>query len=106
MAIGDIAHFAYPDPLPGVAQVALQMGKHVARNLRDDGRGRPRKPFRYRNLGNMATVGRKLAVAEIGEFRFAGYLAWADMALRPPDCTGRFPQSVRGPHSVDLELRH
>ena len=76
MAIGDIAHFAYPDPLPGVAQVALQMGKHVARNLRDDGHGRPRKPFRYRNLGNMATVGRKLAVAEIAGFRFAGYLAW------------------------------
>jgi NADH dehydrogenase len=78
MVIGDLAHFSHQTEtgLPGVAQVALQMGKHVARNLAADAKGRPRKPFRYRDLGSMATVGRKLAVAEIGGLRFAGFIAW------------------------------
>ena len=78
MVIGDLAHFSHQTTtgLPGVAQVALQMGKHVARNLSADAKGCPRKPFRYRDFGSMATVGRKLAVAEIGGLRFAGFIAW------------------------------
>ncbi len=76
--IGDIAHFAHgrDEPLPGVAQVALQMGKHVARNLAADRKGAPRRPFRYLDLGSMATIGRRRAVADLFGLRFGGLLAW------------------------------
>jgi NADH:ubiquinone reductase (H+-translocating) len=58
------------------------MGKHVARTLAAEmGRGRamapaPRAPFRYKNKGNMATIGRSRAVAEIGPMKFSGWPAW------------------------------
>lgn len=83
--IGDLAHHQHAEeaggepperPLPGVAQVAIQMGKHVARALQADRDGAPRPRFRYRDLGSMATVGRRRAVAEIGGLRFAGTFAW------------------------------
>ncbi len=76
--IGDMAHFAHDrdGPLPGVAQVALQMGKHVARNLAADEKGKPRAPFRYLDLGSMATIGRRRAVADLFGLRFGGLLAW------------------------------
>ena len=78
MVIGDMAHFAHEldAPLPGVAQVALQMGRHCARNLAADRMGRPREPFRYLDLGSMATIGRRLAVADLRGLRFGGLLAW------------------------------
>jgi NADH dehydrogenase len=76
--IGDIAHFAHgrDEPLPGVAQVAMQMGKHVARNLKADLRGKERRPFKYLDLGSMATIGRRRAVADLFGLRFGGLLAW------------------------------
>lgn len=77
--IGDMAHYAQPDgtPLPGVAPVAVQEGNYVARLIirRIDGKTIP-KPFRYRNLGSMATIGRAAAVAHIGRLQFSGFLAW------------------------------
>ena len=78
MVIGDMAHFAHglDRPLPGVAQVALQGGSRAARNIVADLKQRDRKPFRYRDLGSMATVGRRLAVAEIAGLRFGGFVAW------------------------------
>ena len=78
LVIGDMANFAHEreSPLPGVAQVAMQQGAHAARLIRDRLRGRPTPPFRYRDYGMMATIGRHAAVADIFGFRFAGYLAW------------------------------
>ncbi len=63
--------------LPGVAQVAMQEGRHVARVLAARLRGTaPPPPFRYLDLGSMATIGRGAAVCDLGAVRFNGYLAW------------------------------
>jgi NADH dehydrogenase len=76
--IGDLASLKGADgkPLPGVAQVAIQMGKHAARNIVAAVQGRPYTPFRYRDLGNMATIGRAAAVADFGWLRLKGLIAW------------------------------
>ena len=78
LVVGDLAHFAHggASPLPGVAQVAMQQGAYAARLIQDRLRGRATPPFRYRDYGTMATIGRNAAVAEIFGFRFAGYPAW------------------------------
>jgi NADH:ubiquinone reductase (H+-translocating) len=70
-AIGDMV--AVRDlPLPGVAPVAMQQGRHVARLLK---RG-ANEPFRYRDKGNVATIGRSRAVADIKGVHFSGFVAW------------------------------
>lgn len=76
--LGDQARLEGPDgdPLPGVAPVALQQGDHVARQLRRELAGKPREPFRYRDKGQLATIGRSRAVLEIGRLRMAGLVAW------------------------------
>jgi len=78
LVIGDMASFAHEreSPLPGVAQVAMQQGAHAARLIHNRLQGRPTPPFRYRNYGMMATIGRHAAVADLFGFRFAGNLAW------------------------------
>jgi NADH dehydrogenase len=64
-------------PLPGVAPVAMQQGRYVARVLAARLAGRPPSaPFRYRDRGSMATIGRGRAVADLGFLRIAGYPAW------------------------------
>ncbi len=64
-------------PLPGLAPVAKQQGAYVARVLRARLAGRPPpKPFRYRNYGTMATIGRRAAVADFGWLKLDGTLAW------------------------------
>jgi NADH dehydrogenase len=74
---GDICAFIEKgQPLPGVAQVAMQQGRHAARNILRAIAGRPLESFRYFNYGNMATIGRGFAVADIGGIRASGYLAW------------------------------
>ncbi len=62
--------------LPGVAQVAKQQGAHAARNILRVLAGEPLEPFRYRDYGNMATIGRGEAIAVIGPVRSSGLLAW------------------------------
>lgn len=62
--------------LAGVAQVAKQSGTHAAHNIVRAIEGRPLMPFRYRDYGNMATVGRGSAVAEIAGVRASGFVAW------------------------------
>jgi NADH dehydrogenase len=76
--IGDQARVAGPDgrPVPGVAPVALQQGRHVGRALAGELEGRPREPFRYRDKGQMATIGRSRAIVALGRFEFAGLSAW------------------------------
>ena len=76
--IGDLAAFRHQGdrPLPGLAPVAMQMGPHAARNILRASRGAATVPFRYRDRGVMATIGRNAAVAEIGPLRVNGLLAW------------------------------
>ena len=76
--IGDLASLngANGKPLPGVAQVAIQMGRHAARNISLAIEGKPYQPFTYRNLGNMATIGRASAIADFGWLRLKGWIAW------------------------------
>jgi NADH dehydrogenase len=77
-AVGDLAAFTHGPggPLPGVAPVAIQQGEWAAANLRATLAGRPRRPFRYRDKGSMATLGRGRAVARVGGLSFTGYPAW------------------------------
>jgi len=76
--IGDTASVtdAAGRPIPGVAPAAKQMGRYAARAILDDMAGRQSAPFRYRNYGNLATIGRKAAVADFGKARLSGYPAW------------------------------
>jgi NADH dehydrogenase len=62
--------------LPGVAQVAMQQGAHAARNILRAATGQPPLPFRYRDYGTMAVIGRGSAVADIGPVEASGFLAW------------------------------
>lgn len=75
--VGDLAHIEQDGrTLPGVAQVAIQSGRHVARAIRADLKGRARRPFRYTDKGSLATIGRNAAVADFGRLRFGGFIAW------------------------------
>ena len=67
---------AYPGGHPQLAQVAIQQGTLLARNLVRLEAGEELVPFRYKNLGTMATVGRNRAVAEFKEVKFGGFFAW------------------------------
>lgn len=76
--IGDLAALAGPDgrPLPGVAPVAIQEGRAAARAILASQKGAPRAPFRYRDRGSMATIGRGRAIAQVGRLRLSGFSAW------------------------------
>lgn len=75
---GDAAGFTHQggEQLPGVAQVAKQQGTHAAGNLLRRLAGEPTRPFRYRDPGNMATVGRAHAIADFGWARVSGLTGW------------------------------
>lgn len=79
-AIGDISLIEgdeeYPLGHPQLAQVAMQQAKTVAKNLKAIAKGEEPKPFKYKNLGVMATIGRNHAVAEIAGKKFGGFPAW------------------------------
>jgi len=76
--IGDTALALAADgrPLPGVAPVAKQQGTYVARLLAARLKGETIAPFRYRDFGSLATVGRSRAVVQMGALRLTGFLAW------------------------------
>ncbi len=76
--VGDQAHATGRDglPLPGLAPVAMQQGRHAARQILNDLRDKERRPFRYKDKGMMATIGRKKAVAQIGSWKVHGFTAW------------------------------
>jgi len=76
--IGDMSSYCHGQaaPLPGVAPVAIQQGKFVARVIDARVRGKPAPMFRYRDLGSLATIGKSAAVAQFGKLRFSGFLAW------------------------------
>jgi NADH:ubiquinone reductase (H+-translocating) len=76
---GDLALVPWRDgkPVPGVAPAAIQQGQYVAKAIRRRLSGQPAEPFRYRDKGNLATIGRSRAVADLGRFRrFSGFPAW------------------------------
>ncbi len=76
--IGDMAHFDEPGRglVPGLAPAAIQQGRLAARNILASVEGRPRKPFRYRDKGMMATIGKHKAIAQTGRLRLTGFVAW------------------------------
>lgn len=77
--IGDAAAVTTSDgkPVPGIAPAAKQMGQYVGRLIATRIAGRETgKPFRYRHLGDLATIGRRAAVVQLGRFRLRGYLGW------------------------------
>ncbi len=78
LAIGDLAHFAHQtgEPLPGVAQVAMQQGQYTADLIQARLKQKQMPPFRYKDKGNMAVIGRNAAVAEIKGLHLSGLLAW------------------------------
>ena len=78
-AVGDVAaaSTASGELLPQLAPVAMQAGRHVARQIERVLHGESTRPFRYRDKGTMATIGRRAAVAELpGRIRLRGALAW------------------------------
>ncbi len=79
-ALGDMVRVRGEDgellPLLGVAPVAMQEGRHAARVIRSRLRGREGRPFRYRDKGNLATIGRARAVADLRAVRLSGFPAW------------------------------
>jgi NADH:ubiquinone reductase (H+-translocating) len=75
--VGDLAAITTKGkPVPGVAPAAMQMGAHAAKNIRRDLEQRERVPFVYRNKGDLATIGRYRAIADLGRVRLTGILAW------------------------------
>ena len=79
LVIGDAAAYSHQPGyplLPATCPVAIQMGKYAARLIADDVAGRKRTPFRYRNRGQLAVIGRARAVADLGRVRATGFIAW------------------------------
>jgi NADH dehydrogenase len=79
-ALGDMVRVRATDGssvvFPGVAPVAMQQGRHAAKVVRARLRGHETTPFRYRDKGNLATIGRARAVADINGLRLSGFIAW------------------------------
>ncbi|WP_234023763.1 NAD(P)/FAD-dependent oxidoreductase [Sorangium cellulosum] len=76
--IGDLASLKQADgkPVPGVAPAAIQEGRHAARNIARTLEGLPRLPFRYRDKGSLATIGRAAGVGDFGRVKLSGFMAW------------------------------
>jgi NADH dehydrogenase len=85
LAIGDMIRIRQPEGepliLPGLAPVAMQQGRHAARVVRDRLRGGQARPFHYRDKGNLATIGRAAAVADIKGLKLSGFIAWVTWLL-------------------------
>ena len=78
LVVGDLATYTHQGerPLPGVAPVAMQMGRYAAQLIVGRQKGREEKPFRYLDKGSLAVIGRNAAVADLGFVKFSGFLAW------------------------------
>ena len=81
--IGDAANFRSEkgEALPGIAPVAIQQGRYVANNIKNNINPSNRKPFKYSDKGMMATIGRFKAIGVIGKFEMAGFTAWLFWSL-------------------------
>jgi len=78
LVLGDMAHLEDEagEPLPGIAPVAIQQGRYAAKLVKRRRAGKETKPFRYRDKGLLAVIGRAAAVADLGFWRFSGLFAW------------------------------
>jgi NADH dehydrogenase len=78
LVIGDLANYSHQggEPLPGVAQVAMQEGRYAAGLIEDRMKGKETKPFKYADKGSLAIIGTSSAVADLGRLRFSGFFAW------------------------------
>jgi NADH:ubiquinone reductase (H+-translocating) len=75
--VGDLISLAIDgETVPGVAPAAIQSGRHAAANIRRVVAGEPTRPFRYRDKGQLATIGRAHAVAQLGRLQLGGFFAW------------------------------
>ncbi len=77
--VGDLANFTpkgEKNPLPGLAPVAMQQGRHAAKNIAHEVNRQPRSDFHYHDKGTMATIGRGAAIAQIGKLHLSGFIAW------------------------------
>jgi len=76
--LGDLAIYTHYDgkPLPGVAPVAMQQGKYIAKKIYNDFHNKVSKKFEYKDKGSLAVIGRNKAVAHLGPLKFSGFFAW------------------------------
>ena len=76
--LGDLAIYTHYNgmPLPGVAPVAMQQGKYVAKKIYNDLKNTDSTPFKYKDKGSLAVIGRNKAVAHFGPLKFSGFFAW------------------------------
>ena len=75
--IGDMSFYKDEDGIvPGVAPAAIQQAETVVKNISNDLRSEPRKPFKYVDKGSMATIGRNVAIAQFRNWHFDGFFAW------------------------------
>lgn len=77
--LGDVACLIsdeFPKGHPQMAQPAIQQGKNLGENFKRISKNQPLKPFKYKNLGSMATIGRNKAVVELPNYKFQGFFAW------------------------------
>jgi len=80
--VGDLASLIQDGaPIPGVAPAAIQEAQHAAQNIIRRLRGESTRPFRYRNKGELATIGRLAAIADLGWIKLTGFVAWVAWLL-------------------------
>ena len=108
-AIGDMVRTrgvnGEPVVLPGTAPVAMQQGRYAADVIRAGLRGHEHGAFRYRDKGNLATIGRAAAVADIKGLRLERLSRLGGLAGRPPLVPDRLPESAARPHPLVVQLR-
>ena len=105
--LGDMAAVLQENgkPVPGVAPAAIQMGQFAAATILGDLRGEARKAFHYNDKGNLATIGRSSAVADVKGFKVSGSHRVAHLAVCPRAVSHRLPQPHPGSLGVVLGLR-
>jgi hypothetical protein len=106
IALGDMAsvHDAQGNAvaLPGLASTAMQQGRHAAKTVQRRAQGKPSQPFRFVDKGNLATIGRAHAVAEIKGIQVSGL---ADLGERPHLLSDRVAEQAARPHPLGVQLR-
>ena len=104
--VGDLAYVVNDSqPVPGVAQPAIQEGRYAAKAILARLENRPKpEPFHYFNKGDMAVIGRNAAVANIFGIHVSGLLAWLSLALHPSDVHRRISKPGPSLHPVGLSV--
>ena len=105
--VGDLCVFVQDGkPLPGVAQVAMQQGARAGQNVLRAIAGQPLEPFRYKDYGIMATIGRGAAVGDVFGLKISGFVALAVLDLPAHLLADRLPQPLRRHDRVGVGVLH